>query len=228
MRDGLFSRCLYWACRTIGRVLVKLLFRGEALGRESIPRRGRVIFASNHRSYLDPVLAGIVIPRPVHFAAKVELFSNCLFGWFIRQVHAFPVRRSGVDREMLRWATRLFDAEQALLMFPEGTRGKGDEFLAPKSGVGFLSVRSGAPIVPTYIHNSERILPPGASMIRPHKLYVCFGEPIDPPQPSETHVTSEVYSDLAIQVMESIKQLKGDLLRRIRPETKDSAEETSD
>lgn len=213
---SLFSRCSYRACHTLFSVLSKVLFRAEVAGAENVPARGRVILASNHRSYADPpLIVGSTVFRPVHFAAKAELFRSRFFGWLIRNLNAFPVRRSGADREMLRRALAVLEADGALLMFPEGTRSKTNELLPPMSGVGLLAERSQAPVVPIYIHNSWRILPPGSSMIRPYKLYVCFGKPIPPPNRPEGKARSQLHAEFAERVMDDIRCLRADLLKRI-------------
>ncbi len=213
--ENLLSKGLYGACHVVGWVLSKVFLRAEVIGRENIPPEGRVIFASNHRSYADPPLLGFLIRRPLHFVAKAELFRNPLFGRVLRNVHAFPVSRSGVDREVLRWAMAVLEAERALLLFPEGTRSMGDELLPPRPGIGFLADKSGAAVVPTYIHNSWRILRPGSSIIRPHKLRVCLGKPMGVPELSEGDVRSQVHAEFALQVMRSISGLRSDLLKSI-------------
>jgi len=214
--ESLFSRCLCRACHALCCVLSKGLFRAEVAGVENLPARGRVILASNHRSYADPpLLVGSMVFRPVHFAAKAELFRSRFFGWLIRNLNAFPVRRWGADREMLRRALAVLEADGALLMFPEGTRSKTNELLPPMSGIGLIAERSQAPVVPIYIHNSWRILPPGSSMIRPYKLYVCFGKPIPPPNCPEGKARSQLHAEFAERVMAEIKCLRADLLRRL-------------
>ena len=59
-------------------------------GRENVPKGTAVIFASNHRSYLDPVLVAMAAPHPFNFIAKEPLFRNPVFGGFIRLMGAFP------------------------------------------------------------------------------------------------------------------------------------------
>ena len=205
----------YGSCHLLGRALAKLLLASEALGQENIPASGRVIIASNHRSNVDPVLVGLMVPRPVHFMAKEELFANPALRWLVTSLNAFPVRRTGVDKEALRRALRVLEGDGALLMFPEGTRSPDDRFLPPKPGIGLIAARSAAPIVPAYIHNSWRILPKGAIMIRPHKLFVCFGKPLGPEEYSEGPSGPELFERIATRVMQRISELREDLLGKI-------------
>ncbi len=213
--DSVFSCFLHGACVVVGWVLSKVFLRGEVIGRENIPAKGRVIFASNHRSYADPPLLGFLIFRSLHYVAKAELFRNPLFGWFLKNVHAFPVHRSGVDREMLRQATAILESERALLLFPEGTRSMSDEMLPPRPGIGFLADKSNSPVIPVYIHNTWRILPPGSLLIRPHKLYVCIGKPMRVPEPSEGDIRSQVHAEFAANVMRRIECLRAELLASV-------------
>jgi len=224
--EGLFSWLLYGACHVVGWLLSKVFLRAVVIGLENIPREGRVIFASNHRSYADPPLLGFLIFRPLHSVAKAELFRNPLFGWLLRNVHAFPVHRSGIDREMLRQATAILESERALLLFPEGTRSMSDELLPPRPGIGFLADKSGAPVIPTYIHNSWRILPPGSALMRPHKLYVCLGKPMRVPELSEGESRAQVHAEFASNVMKSIERLRAELLTSVgRSEAVDQKED---
>ena len=56
-------------------VIVKLFFRIKVIGRSNIPKKGGVIIASNHVSYLDPPFIGCVICRRVNFMAHGRPFS---------------------------------------------------------------------------------------------------------------------------------------------------------
>jgi cytidylate kinase len=162
--------------------LAVALFRGywrlEARGRERVPTRGPLILVSNHSSVIDPPLIGAAAPRRLTFLAKAELFRIPVFGPFIRALGAHPLRREGSDPSALRTALRLVGEGQALLVFPEGTRGPEGVLRAAKSGAGMLAVSSGAPVVPVWISGTGRAWPRGARLPRPAKVVVSFGEPL--------------------------------------------------
>lgn len=86
----------YKLLQFIIRFLVLTFCRFRAFGPHHIPRLGGAIIAANHQSYLDPVLLGVGIRRPIHFMARQELFEvNYFFKWLIQSLNAFPlVRRS--------------------------------------------------------------------------------------------------------------------------------------
>ena len=79
--------------------LVKLLFKLKYKGNEKIPQdETRYIVAINHTCAFDPIFAAL--PKempPLHFMAKVELFSNPIVGWFITHMYGFPVKRGKGD-----------------------------------------------------------------------------------------------------------------------------------
>lgn len=166
---------LYRVVKLIATALARLLFRVEAAGRGHIPRSGPTLIVSNHSSVLDPPIMAVVTPRPLHFLAKAELFSIPLFGRLISGLHSLPVRREGTDPGALRTALRLLTAGQALLVFPEGTRGEEGTLREGKAGAGMLAVRSGAPVVPAYIEGTGRVLARGRWAPRLEKIRVTFG-----------------------------------------------------
>lgn len=168
-------------------------WRLHVSGLENVPRTGGLIVAPNHRSYADPPLVGVAVPREVHFLAKKELFSFRPFGWFIRNLNAHPLNRAG-DIAAFREAARILKGGGALIIFPEGHRMKTDELGPPKAGIGMLAATTASPILPVYIENS-------GYMARFRRVFLRFGKPIAPQGFS-------TYADIAAEVMRQIAVLK--------------------
>ena len=114
----------YAAMRILAVAVMRLMFRLEALGSENVPERGPVLMVANHSSLLDPPLIGGASDRQLTYLAKAELFEIPLFSRLIRALNARPVRREGADPSALRTARRVLEEGGALLVFPEGTRGR--------------------------------------------------------------------------------------------------------
>ena len=169
---------LYAILKPIVLGLLRLLCRVEVHGRAFMPLQGGLLIVANHSSVLDPPLVGAVAPRPLSFLAKEELFRIPLFGRLIAGVNARPVRREGADAKALRTALRLLEQGEALLVFPEGTRGDEGTLRPPKPGAGMLAVLSGVPVVPAYVRGSGGVWPRGRSLPRPGKVVVTYGEPM--------------------------------------------------
>ncbi len=160
------------------RLIARVFFghRIEVLG-EGYPVDKGCVFASNHVSYADPIVAGIGVDRELHFLAKVELFSMPFIQWWIRKHNAIPVRRGGVERSTLKVIGNLLGEGKALLLFPEGTRSMDGNIAAPLPGVGMIASRSGVPIYPIYVRGTRRIW---GSLFRRGQLTTYIGEPVHP------------------------------------------------
>ena len=164
----------YLGCLAI-RFVLKIFWRYKRIGADHVPKNGGVIVASNHVAYVDPPFVGAVAPREFFYLAKAELFANALFGWLIRKYNAIPIARGAFDRRAIIRAVELLKEGKVLLLFPEGTRNKGDRFLEPKLGIGKIALEAGVPIVPAYIRNSGSLL---ASLFKRKRLVIAFDAPI--------------------------------------------------
>jgi len=157
----------------LGKFLCHLFFkltRGfQVSGQENVPKRGPVVLIANHTSYLDPPALGVASPRRVYFMAKEELFRIPLFGWLLKGLGAFPVKRGTPDRRAFKRALAVLAAGNVLGIFPEGTRSKTGELGPAEEGAAVLALRSGAPVVPAGITGTR-----GSGPIR-----VAFGPPVD-------------------------------------------------
>lgn len=136
------------------------------------------MLAINHLSMLDPIIVGALIPRPIHFMAKRELFEYPLLGWLLPRVYAFPVRRGQADREALTHALAVLRSGGMVGIFPEGTRSDRARLLELQGGTAFLALKSGAPVVPIAIVGTELAMPRGARWPRRVKVSVRVGEPL--------------------------------------------------
>lgn len=185
-----------------------ILFPIRAQGRGHVPARGGFILACNHVSYLDPVVFAVACPRPLNFMARDTLFRNPIFGGLLRSVNVFPVKRASADIGAIKEALRRLKKGQGVLLFPEGTRGKGTEVGEGNTGVVFLARKACVPVVPAFVDGTERILPRGAKCFRPAPVRVVFGEPL-------FFDDKKRRTDLAMikEVMGRIASLKGQMLK---------------
>jgi 1-acyl-sn-glycerol-3-phosphate acyltransferase len=191
---------LYRIGKFLFACVFKILLRTEVFGLKNIPPEGGFILASNHSSYLDPVVLGVACPEELNFMAKEELFKNHFFGWLLRKVNAFPVKRDSGDLSAMKEAMRRLKNGQALLLFPEGGRQTDGKLGPPEAGIGFLAAKLNVPIVPAFLRGTEIALPQEGKFIRPHKVYVYFGKQIIVER-------RMAYQDIAIKIMEAIRHL---------------------
>lgn len=153
--------------------LFKLLTGVEIVG--SVPKRGAVILACNHVSFLDPPLVAYTAFREVYFLAKAGLFSRSkVFSRLITAYNAVSIDGS----EGLRKAVGLLRKGAAVVIFPEGTRSRTGGLLPFNPGIGFLAISFRVPVVPVYIRNSNRYL--SSLIMRFEQLRITFGAPVMP------------------------------------------------
>ncbi|MEE9443062.1 MAG: lysophospholipid acyltransferase family protein [candidate division Zixibacteria bacterium] len=177
----------------------------RAIGEENIPMSGSLIFASNHQSYLDPPFVSVMIRREIHFFAKKELFDIPILGWIITRLNTIPVRRGVYDPTSLNRVYDSLNKGGAILMFPEGTRGNGREFLKPKPGIGMIARKAEVPILPLYAWRTNKMRD---ALIRRKGMIIEFGQPISVDKIKEYPDNKEGYRELARMVMTRIGDIR--------------------
>jgi CMP/dCMP kinase len=153
--------------RPVAEPLFRRGLRIRTTGAERVPRRGPVVFVSNHQSLWDIPALGAAQPRAIRYMAKSELFRPRPWGAFLRSGGAFPVRRGEPDRDALRTVHETLAAGGAVGVFMQGHRQEGLE--EAKAGAGRIAVVEDAAIVPVAIRS--RGWRPG------REIRIAFGEP---------------------------------------------------
>jgi 1-acyl-sn-glycerol-3-phosphate acyltransferase len=139
------------------RWLFPLVARMEVVGLEHIPTQGAVVFAANHVTTFDVFPLQLGLPRALFFMGKVELFRFPFMTWIFYQLGGFPVRRGARDGWAMFHAERLLSEGQAVMIFPEGTRSRGQGLAPGKTGAARLAQAQNCPIVPVAMEGSELI-----------------------------------------------------------------------
>ena len=182
-REHRANPIVYAIVRLLFQPVFYTYFRYQRIGREYIPKRGPVIIAANHRSFLDPFVIATMARRPMYYVAKKELFANRIVAWFLAALGAFPVNRGGGDAEMIETAKTILDRGDILLMFPEGTRTRPGSLGRPRRGVGRLALETGAPVVPVAVIGTEAVR--RGWRIRPHRVRIRAGRALRFPKVEE-------------------------------------------
>lgn len=162
----------------IGLVIFSSLFNLRREGKDRIPRKGAVVIAANHRSYLDPIVLALLVPRRMNFMAKEELFRSPIFGYLITKLGAFPLKRGKMDKAAYKRALQVLKEGKILILFPEGTRSRTGRLGKLREGPVRMALYSQVPLIPVVIKGTEKVLPPGAKFIRRGKIKIKVGEPL--------------------------------------------------
>jgi len=187
----------YRFCRDlcVGSLTLLTAVRYFNVPRVSQIKRGLLI-ASNHQSFLDPVLVGMAWPYPIDYMARSSLFKPPGFGTLIRALGAHPVRRGRVDRSGLRTVMRVLRSNRPLLMFPEGTRTRDGSLGKFRSGVGALAVRCKVPVLPACIEGAFECWPRHRALPRPGRVAVAYGSFIEPDGMDEPEMTARMHGQI--------------------------------
>lgn len=176
----------YRMSRLVAGPFLRMLARAKVTGAENIPASGPGILASNHLSVIDSVYLPLLVERPVTFAAKSEYFTGTRLrdravGAYLRSTKQLSTDRTGARaaQDMLEAALALLESGQLFGIYPEGTRSPDGRLYRGRTGVGFLALHSGAPVIPVAMIGTEHILPPGQRLPRPGKIEIRIGEPLD-------------------------------------------------
>lgn len=177
---------LYGAAKIVIAPATRMAWPQCVEGVHHVPPRGPVILAVNHLALIDPLFIGVVCPRPVRFIAKQELFDE---GTLPRRLLARALRAIGqlsVDRRPGQSAQEAMDNSLEVLesgevfgIFPEGTRSPDGRLYRGQTGLAWLALTTGAPVVPVALSGTGRILPPGRKVPSLNRVGVRFGEPVD-------------------------------------------------
>lgn len=156
-------------------------FRYRFTGKSRVPLAGPVLLVANHQSNLDPVIVGIACPRQLKYLARVGLFFFPLNLW-IRALGAVPIDRERGALAGIRTTLELLKQDNAVLVFPEGSRTFDGKLQPMLSGFCLLARRSKATIVPVALDGAYQALPRGSFVCHRHPIYLSFGLPITPKQ----------------------------------------------
>nr|BFF16306.1 lysophospholipid acyltransferase family protein [Microbacterium flavescens] len=166
--------------------LVRLFWRPRILGRRNVPRTGAVILASNHLSFMDSVVITLMARRRVSFLAKNAYFTGRgargrLSRAFFSGIGAIGVERGAgaAAQQALDLGLERLTAGDAFAIYPEGTRSLDGRLYRGRTGVAWLALTSGAPVVPVGLIGTDELQPVGSSVPRLRRFTVAFGEPLD-------------------------------------------------
>ena len=139
-------RHLLRVLRPVGRAYFRWRYDIRTHDVHHVPRTGPVIVASNHIGLLDGPLLAAFAPRAVHALTKKEMFEGRT-GTMLRAVGQIPLSRYDADPAAVKDCLKVLHAGGGVGIYPEGTRGDG-EFAHVHTGVAYLALATGAPVVP--------------------------------------------------------------------------------
>jgi 1-acyl-sn-glycerol-3-phosphate acyltransferase len=153
----------------------------EYIGRENIPTDRAVLYVGNHRSDFDIPITYQAFPNPTGFVAKVNIKKLHLISVWMRNINCVFIDRDNI-KDGLKAIIASIDLVKrgiSICIFPEGTRNRTDEDMLPfKEGSLKIASKSGCPIIPMTINNSDAVFEKHFPWVKRAHVIVEFGEPI--------------------------------------------------
>ncbi len=176
---------LYDLTRVLTRGTIAGLCRPTVEGLHNVPTHGPFIVAPNHLSFFDSVIVQALTPRPVSFFAKAEYFTGTgvkgrVMKSFFESVHSIPVERGeqAASVQALKTLLEILGRSEGVGIYPEGTRSRDGVLYRGRTGVGWLALTTGAPVVPVGIIGTEKLQPAGRKTVKPARFTLRFGRPL--------------------------------------------------
>ncbi|MHB1393346.1 MAG: lysophospholipid acyltransferase family protein [Clostridia bacterium] len=155
--------------------------RVKVIGAENIPIDRAVLFVSNHQGNFDiPILLGC-IDKPKAFIAKVEMLKMPIIRTWMKQMNCVFLDRQDLRQSLriMNEATEYLKDGYSMVIFPEGTRSKGETMGEFKAGSLRIAVKANVPIVPVTIKGSYKLMEQNGVIIKPAEVEVVVSEPIE-------------------------------------------------
>ncbi len=149
-------------------------------GIENIPKDRACLFITNHRGYFDILLGYTTIPMRCSYIAKKEMEHMPLIAPWMRLLDCQFLDRDNIKEGMktILTAIDLVKSGQSIVISPEGTRNTGDELLPFHEGSFKIATKSGCPIIPVAINNTNAVFEDQLPWIKSAKVCIEYGKPL--------------------------------------------------
>ena len=128
----------------------RALYKIKVLGSDKIPRKGGVLLAPNHMSYIDAFVLSAACPRPIRFVLFADCFENKWVGGFARFFDTVAISPD-TAREGIRLAAEALEEGAVVCVFAEGQLSRTGGLCEIKRGYQMMAKRAGAEVVPAYL-----------------------------------------------------------------------------
>lgn len=178
-------------------------------GVDNIPTKGGGVVASNHRSYVDPLVVALAVAksgRPARFLSKKEVTDAPVVGSIVKTLGAIRVDREGDSSASTKQALTALRAGELIAVFPQGTIPRGELFFEPtlqgRYGAVRLALETGQPLIPLGLWGTEKAWPRNKktpyllNVAKPPTIRVRIGEPYHPASSDLNEAIEELMSKI--------------------------------
>ena len=208
-----------------GAIIFHLLNRTVVIGRENVGEEPNTLLLANHQSMLDGFIVGFAFffPKslikpslmPWHPAAQENFYANPVISWFSDNWKCIPVRPGRKDFTAMKRMERCLKGG-IMTIFPEGTRSRDGRLNPPRSGIGYVMLRTRPKAVPVAIDGVDSVLPVGSffpSVL--HTVMISYGPAVDLSEFDGLERSRETAQAASDKVFAAVRRQK-EVLRRYR------------
>jgi len=138
--------------RFIAWIAINTLYRIRVTGLTNIPDQGPAVLVCNHVSFVDALIVGGSVRRPIRFVMWYKIFDIPLLNFLFRNAKAIPIASAKEDEDVLNSAFDTIDAELAsgslVCVFPEGGITRDGEVQEFRTGIEKIIARRNVPVIP--------------------------------------------------------------------------------
>ena len=136
-------------------IIINVLYRIRTTGRENVPIEGPAVVVSNHVSFVDALILGGSIRRPVRFVMYYKIFQNPFLNFLFRTAKAIPIASANEYESLLNDAFDKIDEElesgNIVCIFPEGAITRDGNIHEFRGGIERIIRRRPVPVIPVAV-----------------------------------------------------------------------------
>ena len=198
---------VYRVCRNLSRALAEAALDYRVINEDRLLHSGSVLICSNHVSFLDPPLAGVIYHGPVHYLARKSLLSNAVARWLLPRLYVTPIDQDRAGFAGLKTIIKLLGEDKKVLIFPEGSRSPDGQPQRAEPGTGLVVAKARVPVLPVRIFGAYECLPFGSGKFRRNTVTVVVGEPLRFDR-EELPQGKDAYQQISDRIMAAIGALE--------------------
>lgn len=199
------DKLVYKVTTTWSRILLKVAgVKVTVHGLENIPTDTNVLYIGNHQGNFDIPIYMSQIPGLKGFVSKIEVKKIPGVRTWMEYMYCVFMDRSSIRKsgEAIIEGIKILKSGHSLVIFPEGTRSKGDNMGDFKAGSFKLATKSKVPIVPVTMNGSYKIMENSKKkwIVKPSHVNLYIHPAIE-----TANLTKEEQDVLPTKVYETIK-----------------------
>ena len=208
---GTQSGFVYPVLHRLNFLVCRLMYGLGVIEPSQVPIDGPALIVCDHTSMGDPLVLLATAGRSIRFLMAKEIYAKSHISWVFRAFRCIPVQRGKRDIRAIRTMLDGLAEREVIGLFPEGGLDR-NRLDAGHLGVGYLAIKSGAPVIPASIvwdgpHSVTSML---KTLLVPSKARIRYGKPLQFQQ--EVRPRKESLQLCTREIMKQIEALRESIL----------------